>query len=137
MSPHFAYQRSAAAAWSRIDLLLTVYDVGLQCAQAALQAARSGDLEAMTRQRLRFYRVLLQILDGLDGEHVTSRNIQRLALYLFDRSNDGGEDDWLSIVRVLQTLRDGYAAIREEAVQLEEQGVIPPVDCVAAVNLSA
>jgi len=136
MSPHFTYQRSAAAAWTRIDLLLTVYDVGLQTAQAALNALAVGDELGATRQRLKFYRVLMQVLDGLDARYETTQNIQRLALYMFDRSNQGRPEDWRSIVKILNVLREGFNAVREQAIELESRGLVPPVTESTALNLS-
>jgi hypothetical protein len=136
MSPHFSYQRNAAAAWTRIDLLLTVYDVGLQTAQGALNALAIGDNDAAVRLRLKFYRVLMQILDGLDTRYEMTQNVQRLTLYMFDRSNKGRPEDWRSILKILQVLRDGFAAIRNEAVELESKGLVPSVSEAPAVNMS-
>jgi hypothetical protein len=136
MSPHFTYQRSAAAAWTRIDLLLTVYDVGLQTAHGALNALAMGDELGATRQRLKFYRVLMQILDGLDARYESTQNIQRLALYMFDRANQGRLEDWRSILKILNVLREGFTAVREQAIELESRGLVPSVTQAAAVNLS-
>lgn len=136
MSPHFSYQRSAAAAWTRIDLLLTVYDVGIQVAQGALDALAIGDETAATRRRLKFFRVLMQILDGLDARYETTQNIQRLALFMFDRANQGRPEDWRSILKILNVLREGFSAIREEAIELESQGLVPAVDQSVALNMS-
>jgi flagellar secretion chaperone FliS len=136
MSPHFSYQRSAAASWSRIDLLLTVYDVGIQTATAALEAVAAGDSDGAVRHRLKFYRVLMQILDGLDARYETTQNIQRLALFMFDRSTRGTAADWRSVLTILHTLREGFAAVREEALELEARGLVPAVSEAAAVNLS-
>jgi flagellar secretion chaperone FliS len=136
MSPHFTYQRSAAAAWTRIDLLLTVYDVGLQTAHSALNALAMGDELGATRQRLKFYRVLMQILDGLDARYESTQNIQRLALYMFDRANQGRLEDWRSILKILNVLREGFSAVREQAIELESRGLVPAVISSAAVNMS-
>ena len=136
MSPHFTYQRSAAAAWTRIDLLLTVYDVGIQTAHRALNALAAGDELGATRQRLKFYRVLMQILDGLDARYETTQNIQRLALYMFDRSTQGRPEDWRSVLKILNVLREGFSAIREQAIDMESRGLVPAVNDSAALNLS-
>jgi len=136
MSPHFSYQRSAASAWTRIDLLLTVYDVGIQTAHGALNALAKGDEDAATRHRLKFYRVLMQILDGLDTKYETTHNIQRLALYMFDRAGKGRAADWQSVLKILGVLRDGFAAIRDEAIDLESRGLVPSVHATSAVNVS-
>lgn len=136
MSPHFSYQRTAAAAWTRIDLLLTVYDVGIQTAQAALNALAAGDEAGAVRCRLKFYRVLMQILDGLDTRYETTQNIQRLALFMFDRSTKGRPEDWRSVLRILQILREGFGAIRDQAIEMEAQGLIPGVTDAAALNMS-
>lgn len=136
MSPHFLYQRSTAASWTRIDLLLTVYDVGIQTANAALAALAEDDAAEATRQRLKFYRVLMQILDGLDAQYEMTQNIQRLALYMFDRSTHGTANDWRSVLKILHTLREGFQAIRDEAVELESRGQVASAADAAAVNMS-
>lgn len=136
MSPHFSYQRSTAASWTRIDLLLTVYDVGIQTANAALAALAEDDGAEATRQRLKFYRVLMQILDGLDAQYEMTQNIQRLALYMFDRSTHGTASDWRSVLKILHTLREGFQAIRDEAVELESRGQVASAADAAAVNMS-
>lgn len=136
MTPHFSYQRSTAASWTRIDLLLTVYDVGIQTANAALTALAADDGDEATRQRLKFYRVLMQILDGLDPSYETTQNIQRLALYMFDRATRGTTDDWRTVLKILNTLREGFQAIREEAVEMESRGLVGSVSDAAAVNMS-
>jgi flagellar secretion chaperone FliS len=136
MSPHFTYQRSAAAAWTRIDLLLTVYDVGIQTAHGALNSLAKGDEEGATRHRLKFYRVLMQILDGLDTKYETTHDIQRLALYMFDRASKGRQDDWKSVLKILNVLRDGFSAIRDQAVEMESRGLVPSVDATSAINVS-
>jgi hypothetical protein len=136
MSPHFSYQRSVAASWTRIDLLLTVYDVGIHTASAALNAVAGGNNDDAVRHRLKFYRVLMQILDGLDTRYDMTQNIQRLALHMFDRSTRGTADDWRSVIRILQTLREGFAAVREQELETEARGLIPGVESAAAVNMS-
>ena len=135
MSPHFSYQRSAAGAWTRIDLLLTVYDVGIQTAQGALNALAIGDEAGATRYRFKFYRVLMQILDGLDTRYEMTQNIQRLALYMFDRSTKGRAEDWRTVLKVLQVLREGFGAIRDQAIEMESQGLVPSAGA-AAVSVS-
>ena len=137
MKPHLTYQRTAAAGWTRVDLLLTVYDIGIQTAYGAIQAIDQRNGDALTRHRLKFYRVLLQILDGLDDRYEMSRDIRRLTMFLFDRSNVGQSHDWQTIITILQTVRDGFASIRDQAAELEEQGMIPATHTgPAAVNVS-
>ena len=65
-----------------------------------------------------------------------TQNIQRLALYMFDRSTKGRAEDWRTVLKVLQVLRDGFGAIREQAVELESQGQIPAPSEAAAVSVS-
>lgn len=136
MSPHFSYQRSAAGAWTRIDLLLTVYDIGIRTAESALNALANGDEASAVRHRLRFYRVLMQILDGLDTRYEMTQNIQRLALYMFDRSTKGRPEDWQTILKVLQVLRGGFGAIRDQAIEMESEGLIPSAAEAAGVSVS-
>ena len=96
----------------------------------------TGDELGATRQRLKFYRVLMQILDGLDARYETTQNIQRLALYMFDRSTQGRAEDWRSVLKILNVLREGFSAVREQAIEMESRGLVPAVNDSAALNLS-
>ena len=51
-------------------------------------------------------------------------------------SQDGSIHNLEVAKKVLSTLRDGFAAIREEAIELEENGTIAGVDLESAFNLT-
>ncbi|MFO1093767.1 MAG: hypothetical protein U0992_10720 [Planctomycetaceae bacterium] len=78
----------------------------------------------------------MQILDGLDTRHEMTQNIQRLALYMFDRSTKGRAEDWQTILKILQVLREGFGAIRDQAIEMESEGLIPAAAEAAAVSVS-
>lgn len=129
MPPHHAYSQSTAASWTRIDLLLTVYEVGMETARRAREAAAAGDQSALTRLQLKMQQVIVAILDGLDTERrEMTEPIQRLCLFMLERIQRGAPSDWDAVLRVLSPLCAGFSAIREQAAELEARGEIPPVD---------
>lgn len=138
MAPHHTYRQSAAAAWTRIDLLLTVYDVGIQTARRAREAAAIGDAAELARMQLKLQQVVVTILDGLDPDRREQvEPIQRLCLFILDRSRQAAPSDWDAILKVLTTLQEGFAGIRDQAAELEARGQIPAVDAQAYVSAIA
>lgn len=129
MAPHYAYSQSTAASWTRIDLLLTVYEIGIETARRAREAATAADQTELTRLQLKMQQVVIAILDGLDTERrEMTEPIQRLCLFMLERIQQGAPSDWDAVLRVLSPLREGFSAIREQAAELEARGEIPPVD---------
>ena len=73
--------------------------------------------------------VPMQILGGLDlkyGEQ--TENIRDLCLFVLNRLGRGTEADLRAALKVLRTLRNAFHGIREEAIQAERRGEIPPVE---------
>ena len=129
MAPHHTYRQSTAASWTRIDLLLTVYEIGMETARRGRAAAASGDQSALTQLQLRMQQVIVAILDGLDNERrEMTEPIQRLCLFMLERIQQGEPADWDAVLRVLSPLCEGFSGIREQAAELEARGEIPPVD---------
>jgi flagellin-specific chaperone FliS len=138
MAPHQTYRRSAAASWTRIDLLLVVYDVGLETARRAREAAAIGDHAEVIRRQLKLQQVIVAILDGLDpAQREATERMQRLCLFMLERSQRGTPADWDAVQRILATLREGFAGIRDQAAELEARGVIPPAPGARYVDATA
>ena len=131
MTPHATYRqrRSTTAGWTRIDLLLALYNAAIDALEKAQLAQHEQHSTIETEQRMRANQLVLGILAGVDPEACepdsVAGNVQRLAVFVLDRI---AQRDLEPAVATLKKLRDAYEGIREEARQLEQRGVIPPIE---------
>lgn len=128
MHPYQAYRRQTQFAWTRVDMLLAIYDATIASLDAGIEAMQGQDQKMDPAHQLRASQLLLLILDGIDaeGSEVAAR-IRDLCLFCVNQVSSPTVAAWTSARDVLSTLREGFQAIREEAIQLEAAGVIPQV----------
>jgi flagellin-specific chaperone FliS len=111
--------------WTRIDMLLAIYDRAIAAAEAAETAKQSADQAQLVTKTIEIQKCILAIHGGLKpDEYDIAYDIARIlnyALRLIEAKN------FSSTAKLLGQLRDGFAAIRAEAIALEQQGKIPPV----------
>lgn len=121
-----AYRKNAVAGWTRIEMLLAIYDNAIASLDGGIEALNTRDQNSFARQQLRSFQLLVLLLDGIDvksGE--TASRIRDLCVYCIEQTSTGSIENWTSAREVLVTLREGFQAIREEANQLEATGAIP------------
>ncbi|MFG0333796.1 MAG: hypothetical protein ACF8TS_10570 [Maioricimonas sp. JB049] len=129
MNPLQAYRKASRNAWSRIDMLLAIYAAALDAARDGARLAQEGNSSELIHKRLRLQKMTLLLLDGIAPEMGdVPRQIQQLCLFILDQITSDDPAAWESAVNILSQLHDAFAQIREEAVQLEAQGTIPPLD---------
>ena len=109
--------------WSRIDMLLEIYDVAISSfQQAKLCLEAENDLE-YAQHFIKGQKAILAIHAGLKpDEHDIAYNIARLLHFVLQRIE---ARDFDSTIAVLTSMRSGFAAIQTEANQLETAGEIP------------
>ncbi len=124
-----AYRQQQDAGWTRIDTLLALYDGAIERLQMALAALRRGDGEAAGPPLARAHLLLLQMAAGinLDAGAPSSPGVLRLVEFCMHAAASREPDKLEAAVTCLETVREGFLAIRPEAVQLERTGVIPPL----------
>ncbi|MEL6107233.1 MAG: hypothetical protein AAFU85_14425 [Planctomycetota bacterium] len=116
-------RRSLKAGWSRVDLLLEIYDRAINSIKACAIADETGDTQAFADHSIAAQKALLAIHSGLKpDEDEVAFNIARLLLFATDAMEKREFD---SAVKVLEDLRGGFAAVAEEVNQLEREGTIP------------
>ena len=121
-SPDQTYQQQADQAWLRIDLLLALYDAGIQTLVDGADAVQDGDEAALSRHRARVQRIVVEILDGLNPKFPeTTDHIRQLALFVLSCIATNDSDRWNASAGVLQILRDAYGETRDDAVEFERQ----------------
>ena len=131
MNPLRAYaQHQTRTHSSRIDLLLALYDGAIERLEKAIFALRNGDQSAALPLLARAQAIVLELSAGinLEAEDPSSVNLMRLyeffAHAIAQRQVAGLE----SVIKAMATLREGFRAIRAEAIQLEHGGAIPSAD---------
>lgn len=127
-APH-AYRRHQHAAWTRIDMLLAIYDATITSLEAGLTALAADDRHAFAKHHLKAAQLLVLLIDGIDvdsGE--TATRIRALCTFAISQIGTMSNQGWHSALDIVRTLREGFEGIREEARELEAQGVIPRLD---------
>ena len=132
-----AYGEQRANGWSRIDMLLALYESGINKVKSAIEATEAGDQLAANNHRLRTMKVVQGIAAGLDiDDSEVVNSIASLCEFMSHALEVGSMEQLLATEKVLITLRDGFKSIRAEAVALEKNGDIPPIDSTSAFQFT-
>lgn len=124
-------------AMPRIDLILTLYDGALERLQRA-RALRAQQPDEARRLLQRVQLIVGGIASGMDpaaGDVVA--NLHRLYEFIVHSLAEESDDSLRGAQEVLQTLRDGFEAVRGQAIDLERRGEIPPLDAPTTVQAIA
>src|SRR5262245_12280054 len=129
MKPCESYQHHTAAGWTRIEVLLALYDGAIARIELAIDALARRDKSLATPLLLRTQRIVAELMAGLDLNYGdVPRNLHRLYGFVL-RSLEIGTDVQLSAaLEVMCTLREGLDGIRAEANALERSGAVPALD---------
>lgn len=128
MQAYQAYKKNAVAGWSRIEMLIALYDATLASLDAGVEALRREDAIDWASQQIRVSRLLLALLEGIDPEQgELALKCRDLCIYSMSRVAAGTVESWSEARNVLSVLHSAFLEIRDEAIQLESQGVIPPM----------
>ena len=136
MNPHAAYRQLAVTASTRIDLLLALYDGAIERVTAALNCLRAGDSNGAVTHIARAQLIVSGLSSGVVPQQAPElcANILRLYEYVAHRLTQANIAALSSALEVLGNLRDGFQAIRTEAINLERAGHIPPVTADSTVS---
>lgn len=134
MNPIAAYRAATATSWTRIEMLLALYDAAIESVDRVVLSFDSPDDPSTSApEKLRARKLTLEILDGIDaGQGEVAANCQRLIIYTLQQFRLDERANWEAARRILKTLRDGFAGIKSEAIELESQGKIPHLDATRA-----
>jgi flagellin-specific chaperone FliS len=124
MNPSHAYKDQRHVGWSRIEMLLTLYDAAIMRIETLRK--ESGDRK---RRQLDALRLLLELRSGLNmdlGE--IPQRVDQLLEFVQHCVLEADDKLLDSAIDVLGTLRAGFDGIREEAIRLEADGQIPSTD---------
>lgn len=112
--------------WTRVEMLLQLYDRAIVSLGGASMALEADDQETYAKLFIDGQKAILAIHSGLKpDEHDVAYNVARLLHFVLTCLAEKNFDD---AVKVLSELRDGFAAIADDANELEKTGVIPAME---------
>jgi len=138
MNPYRAYQQNRAAGQTRIDIILSLYDQVIGRVQKAIAATDRHDPAAVKHQLAACSLGVGGLANALStngGEMAV--NFLRLYDFVVRCLEEGTASRLKAALDTLQTLRDGFATIRPQAVEMERAGEIPPLDLVSSFQTKA
>ena len=138
MTGYAAYKKAQSLPTMRIDLILLLYRKALENLGRARQALTRGQ-PALARPLLLNTQL---IVTGLAAELPAYRdegalNFLRLYEFVAHQMKLSTIESIDAAVRVLTPLLEGFEAVRDQAVALEMQGVLPPLDEARLVSVFA
>lgn len=121
--------------WTRIDMLIALYDRTIATVRFAQSAYESGNMNLVANKLLEVNRLMLGLHSGLDTENSEiAQNVGRLLNFVTLRINERNFDE---AIRFLDELHASFSTIRDEAAALERSGEIPPLVDTSALNAFA
>ena len=140
MNAYRRYQKpEPQSGWTRIDLLLALYDKALERLDKAEAALRAGDLGTAVPELSKTQTIIIALAGGVRVEVNPEMNTNILRLYEFavDALRQPTVAAIGNVRTVLRTLREGFETIRAEANELERAGQLGSADRAQLVLASA
>ncbi len=111
--------------WTRIDMLLAIYDKAIAAIQAVQEAQLAGDKSVYAARITEAQKCILAIHSGLKpDEDDVAYNIARLLNFILRRLE---EENYPEAIRFLGELRTSFSKIYEDAISMEKRGLVPPI----------
>jgi flagellar protein FliS len=131
MNPYLKYKQVSSLSWTRVDMLLVVYDQAVSNLDAGMRLLEENRTSDLAPVRLKAMRALLAVVDGLDLKQGELPNqVLRLVEFCLEQINSETPDAWRSAAEVMNKLREGFREIQEQARKDEYEGRIPALDVV-------
>lgn len=122
-----AYQQPHGTTLPRIDVLLEIYDRLLDHLERA-RAVLSTVPDEARRLLTPCSAAVSGLATGLDLDVNISANFFRLYEYIIHCIAQASDSSLRDAQDILRTLRDGFQAVRPQALDLERAGHIPSID---------
>lgn len=140
MNPYLNYRRNEpSTGWTRIDLLLALYDGALERLDRAEAAIRAGTVSAAIPLLARVQLIVTELAAGVRPEvnPAVATNILHLYEFVAHQLREPQLDRIASARKILRTLREGFEGVRAEANELERTGQFPSADRLQMVHATA
>jgi flagellar protein FliS len=131
MDPRSRYKSTQSLAWTRVDMLLLIYDQAVSSLTDGALLLEQNRTSELLPVSLKAQRALLMLAEGLRldrGEIPTQ--VLRLCVYSLDQIRTESAPAWRSAAKVMATVRDGFRAIQDQARAAEYEGQVPALDAV-------
>lgn len=122
-----AYKATKSTAWTRIEMLLALYAKAIEHVEAAQRALNDGQAAPHVLHRTRAATLIVAIRSGIDAQADSQFKIDQLCEYMQRAVGIGDEKHLASTLKILKELHEAFDGIRDQAVQLERDGKIPPL----------
>ncbi len=131
MNPHLKYKTVQTYSWTRIDMLVLIYDQAVAALTEGAKLLEQNRAAELPPVNLKAMRVLLAIADGLNiDKGDLPVQVLRLVVFAMDQIKTQNAASWRSALSVMETLREGFVEIQDEARKDEYEGRIPSLDAV-------
>jgi flagellin-specific chaperone FliS len=140
MNPYQKYRRQEEdAGWTRMDLLIALYDKAIERLDKAEIALRAGDKLTAVPLLAKTQLIVAELAAGvrIDVNPENGTNMLRLYEYVTTQMSLVTVDSIQNSRKVMQTLRDGFESVRAEANELERTGRLPSAGRVQMVLTTA
>jgi flagellin-specific chaperone FliS len=131
MNPYRSYkQYEPASGWTRIDLLLALYDKALERLDKAEGSLLAGEPSVAVPQLAKTQHIVVELAAGVRVEvnPEANTNMLRLYDYVVAELSHASLEGIANARKILRTLREGFEAIRAEANELERTGRLESAD---------
>ncbi len=126
MNPCLKYRNAKANAWTRIDMLLVIYEAAIEALDRGIAILESQEHSDLLHARTDAQRKILLIAEGLSiDEDPTVAQIMNLCVFVLDQLQSDSVEQWKTSVKLIETLHEGFQEIADDARQLERTGQIP------------
>lgn len=126
MNPHAKYRTATAISWTRIDMLLLIYENAIEALDKGIAILESADRTDFIHARVDAQRKILLIAEGLSVDtDPTAAHIMNLCVFILDQISTDSLENWQTSLKLIETLHEGFQQIADEARELERKGKIP------------
>jgi flagellar protein FliS len=139
MNPYQKYRRHEPTGWTRIDMLLALYDKALENLNRAEAALRANDSTTAISLLAKTQLIVTGLAAGIriDVNPEVNTNMLRLYEFVVNELIKTSVEAITSARKVLGTLREGFETVRDEANELERTGRLPGADQLRMVLATA
>ena len=130
-SQYGAYERTKVETSDQRQLIVLLYDGAIRFMHKAVARMDANDIEAVHNYLVRSRDILGELLATLKPEKAgeVGTNLQRLYVYIFNRLVEANltknKDIVGECIKLMSTLREGWAQIRPAGSQQRADGVAP------------
>lgn len=128
MNPYQKFRRQEEdAGWTRMDLLVALYDKAIERLDKAEAALRNGEKLSALPLLAKTQLIVAELAAGvrIDVNPENGTNMLRLYEFVSTQISHATVQGVQDSRKVLQTLREGFEAVRAEANEMERTGKLP------------